>query len=412
VINIKDGTLAIHGGTVNATVAGSEAYSTAIVVQRHAADGDALIIDGGTLIANGNNGHAIYLSGGSSRIDGGQVTATGAQSGILVRGYDMVTPSTIIPGTLTLGGGTLTATNFDTYSGETIEGTIAVATGMTYTDGTAIYDGSTTTATLAALTDVTLYPCLQLADNADNTTTIAAAGKCRAVILKDRTLYKDGKWNTLCLPFDVTISGSQLDGAGVTARPLSSASISGNTLTMTFGDAVTILQAGTPYIIKWDAAATNIYEPVFTGVTIDATDRSYDNKAADDTRVRFLGTYKSTTFENEDNSILFLGATNTLYYPYPKDGKKPSIGAQRAYFKIGDDNAPARQLTDFNINFGEEEDTQGINAQPILNSQFSILNSAWYDLQGRKLESSIFNSQSSIRKKGLYIHGGRKVVIK
>ena len=33
-----------------------------------------------------------------------------------------------------------------------------------------------------------------------------------------------------------------------------------------------------------------------------------------------------------------------------------------------------------------------------------------YDLQGRKVESSIFNSQPSIQKKGIYIINGQKKV--
>ena len=71
-----------------------------------------------------------------------------------------------------------------------------------------------------------------LANAEDNSTTISNAnGYVANVTLAARTLYKDGKWNTLCLPFDVTIAGSPL--AGATARPLNSASISGSTLTLT-----------------------------------------------------------------------------------------------------------------------------------------------------------------------------------
>ena len=46
---------------------------------------------------------------------------------------------------------------------------------------------------------------MTLADNAtDNSTTISNNnGETGSVKLEDRTLYKDGDWNTLCLPFDV-----------------------------------------------------------------------------------------------------------------------------------------------------------------------------------------------------------------
>ena len=58
-----------------------------------------------------------------------------------------------------------------------------------------------------------------LADNADNSTTINDAnGYFADVTLSGRTLYKDGAWNTICLPFDVTIAGSPLAGATARAR--------------------------------------------------------------------------------------------------------------------------------------------------------------------------------------------------
>ena len=240
---------------------------------------------------------------------------------------------------------------------------------------------------------------ISLADHDDNGTTISSVnGYLADVTLADRTLYKDGAWNTLCLPFDVTLSGSPLEGA--TARPLSSASISGSTLNLTFGDAVDELVAGTPYIIKWEEG-DDLTDIMFEGVTIDETDRSYDNKASGDERVRFLGTYKSTTFNAEDKSVLFMGTANTLYYPTTGAG----IGAQRAYFQIGDDGAQARQLTAFHIGFGDGDEATGIinlTPDPSPNGEGSDY---WYSLDGRRL-----NDKPSCA--GVYIYKGKKMVIK
>ena len=252
-----------------------------------------------------------------------------------------------------------------------------------------------------------------LADNADNTTFINAHnGDIYDVTLSGRTLYKDGAWNTLCLPFSVTLAGSPL--AGATARALTSASISGTTLTLTFGDVVTALEAGTPYIIKWTADANyvdddahNIVSPVFSGVTIDAdADGNYDTETASpavttDQRVRFVGTYAPLSFDAEDKSILLMGGNNTLYYPQSGAG----IGAQRAYFKIGDDGALlARRLTAFNIDFGDDE-TTGIIA--IEHGKLKIENDAdaWFTLDGRRLSAKPSRA-------GVYINNGIKVVIK
>ena len=96
-----------------------------------------------------------------------------------------------------------------------------------------------------------------LADNADNTTIITGADGCVAdVTLSGRTLYKDGAWNTICLPFDVTIAGSPL--AGTTARALTSASISGTTLNLTFGDTSS---SGPPTRTMWTTTRTTSSAP-------------------------------------------------------------------------------------------------------------------------------------------------------
>jgi hypothetical protein len=94
-----------------------------------------------------------------------------------------------------------------------------------------------------------------------------------------------------------------------------------------------------------------------------------------------------------------MGAANTLYYPTTGAG----IGAQRAYFKIGEDGAPqqARRLTAFNIDFGDEQ-TGIVSVSKESGSQGVA--GAWFSIDGLRLEGKP-------TRKGLYIHGGRKVVI-
>jgi hypothetical protein len=237
-------------------------------------------------------------------------------------------------------------------------------------------------------------------------------------MLKDRTFKKDGKWQTIVLPFDVDLAATDCPLYGATARAVTEASISGSTLNLTFGNAVDVLEAGTPYIIKWTKAdgyvddnAHNIVAPVFNDVRIDRYNWNYDtaelnsdtdsdNDVTTDQRVRFLGTYKSTSFDADDQSILLMGGNNTLYYPTAGAG----IGAQRAYFKIGEDGAMlARRLTAFNIDFGDDEATGIISVH---DSGFTVNGSdVWYTLDGRKLDG-----KPSV--KGVYVNNGRKVIIK
>ncbi|MBQ6759892.1 MAG: hypothetical protein IJP47_00505 [Prevotella sp.] len=253
---------------------------------------------------------------------------------------------------------------------------------------------------------------LALADAADNSDAITAhADKTLVVALSGCTLYKDGSWNTLCLPFDVDLTATDCPLYGATARTVTAASVSGTTLNLTFGDAVNTLEAGTPYIIKWDGDGTsNIENPVFEGVTIEATKNDYDTNAESvttDERVRFVGTYKSTAFDAENKSILLMGEENTLYYPTTGAG----IGAQRAYFKIGGDDSAllARRLTVFSIDFGEgEEEATGIvevEANTSLSTLHSSLKDAWHTLDGRRL-------QGKPTQGGIYIKNGKKITVK
>jgi hypothetical protein len=184
--------------------------------------------------------------------------------------------------------------------------------------------------------------------------------------------------------------------AGVTARTLSTASIEGTTLYLTFGDAVTELTAGTPYIIKWDAGETDIVSPTFSGVTISSTVHPYDNGQDGNARVRFLGTYCSTTFNNEDKSILFLGGENKLYYPV--SGAR--IGACRAYFQLCNSVA----VKEFKLSFGEDVET-GIVSTEEGRSKMEEVSGGWYTISGVKL-----NAKPTAP--GIYIHNGSKVAIK
>jgi hypothetical protein len=265
------------------------------------------------------------------------------------------------------------------------------------------------------------FEYISLGDNVDNSARIEWwKNKVANVTLSGRTLWKDGDWNTLVLPFnvvdgdandDVTFSGTPL--AGAEARSLTSASVSGTTLNLTFSNPVTELVAGTPYIIKWakDTEHPTIVSPEFTAEAIDATDRSYDSNdkpdIATDTRVRFIGTYDPKTFTDEDKNILFLGTGNQLFYPQPKDGQNPTLGAQRAYFKIGNGEALVSRLTAFNIDYGDDviDNVGEMKNEEMKNEQLA---DAWYDMSGRKIVTS---SNRQIPR-GIYIHNGTKIVIK
>ena len=214
------------------------------------------------------------------------------------------------------------------------------------------------------------------------------------VTLADRTLYKDGDWNTLCLPFQVSTTSGPLAGDNVVAMTLntSESNLTGTTLTLNFNNATTI-PAGTPFIIKWGEQkgkegylGTTIENPVFTGVTIDKTMRN-----ADFTGGTFKGTYNPIVWDTENKSILFVGTNNTLYWPTAGG----HVNACRAYFDLG-----TYEAREFVLNFDDQ--TTGVIEVKEVNE---VNDDSWYTLNGVKLSGKPTKS-------GLYIHGNRKIVIK
>ena len=241
----------------------------------------------------------------------------------------------------------------------------------------------------------------QAAEEEKNATIISDAAEYPIpcdVTLADRTLYKDGDWNTLCLPFDLgnpeAEEGHYFDGTlleGATVKTLASTEFADGALTMNFEDATTV-EAGVPYLVKW-TSGENLVAPVFEDVTIS---NSVVNLETD--YVDFLGTYGYMGFNADDRSILFLGADNTLYYPQ----SGASIGACRAYFQLKGLNAADIQH-DVKMYFGEEEET-GISLTPNPSPEGEGRTAAWFDLNGRRLNGKPTS-------KGLYINNGRKVII-
>jgi hypothetical protein len=230
-----------------------------------------------------------------------------------------------------------------------------------------------------------------------------------AVQLSGRTLYKDGAWNTLCLPFDLTLSGSVLDGDNVDVRTLSSSEFNNGTLTLNFTaqGAVTELVAGTPYIIKWSKDnesapdLTNLVNPEFSNVTVKNITANVTT-----TDVDFIGTYNQIVWDTENQSILFLSGNNTLYFPQPSSDSNnnftnyPSINAFSAYFQLKN-GLTASEVHQTRINFEDNE----VNGIILMNNEQLTMNNDWYTLDGVKLDKQPM-------KKGMYINNGRKVVIK
>ena len=279
-------------------------------------------------------------------------------------------------------------TSYPLY-GNNIGGTI---TGCFYANGT-VYDA------------LTPQPII-LKNDANNERTISSnAGSTNNILLADRTLYTDGDWNTLCLPFDIPAGADGYSPiAGATVMTLDGSSFSEGTLTLHFANASSI-EAGKPYIMKWSPAISdNLPNPVFLGANVSSTTTDVPTDYVD-----FVGCCSPASLTAGDRSCLFLGESNMLYYP----NADMTIGACRAYFQLRDDLTAGEPLQAgvraFVLDFG---DGLGLGATgireittPSNSSNSSNTSNLYYTLSGRRL-SGMPSSP------GLYIHNGRKVLIK
>ena len=256
--------------------------------------------------------------------------------------------------------------------------------------------------------------------------------------LSGRTLWKDGAWNTLCLPFnvndkdadiddqypaetggidDITFTGTPL--AGAEARTLTSASLNAGTLTLNFSDPVTTIEAGKPYIIKW-ASGSNLVNPTFNGVTISSAKANVET-----TYIDFIGCTSPVTLTANDRSILFLGTStdsqgthSALFYP----SADMTVNSCRGYFQLkGIEAGDKAGVKEFRLNLEDEDNATSIdNLQLTIDNEdsslFTLLPSGqaqaehsslsgWFTLDGRKLSDKPTQH-------GIYILNGNKIAIK
>ena len=254
------------------------------------------------------------------------------------------------------------------------------------------------------------------------------------VRLKDRTLYRDNHWNTICLPFNLTAEqynsvSCPLAGATIFKMDESTTGYYPNgvensvmhinytspTLLFWFENAnpsTNGLQAGKPYLVKWTegsqftadgnyvdntAAGNSRHELDFSNVTITrSSPDNWTSHANTSGNVVFQGTFSSSaTIYAGDKTRLMLGADDKLYYP----SKNINVSACRGYFIIPDEavatSAPQMVM---GFNDGETTSIQTINVTP--NSQ---QDAPVYNLNGQRLNAP---------QKGINIVNGKKVIIK
>jgi len=244
---------------------------------------------------------------------------------------------------------------------------------------------------------------ISLVDNASNAETLNAYnGETVNVTLEDRTLYKEGKWNTLTLPFDVpSLTGTPLEGATImemnTAKKNGFDAING-TLYLAF-QTTTQIEAGKPYIVKW-TSGTDIVEPVFSDVTISSTTPTAVESATSGLEtVKMVGNYAPVNVKADDQSIMFMGDDNSLYYTT----EDRNLRNFRAHFEIPSQQSAPTPTRSFVIDFDDE--TTSVNEELRMKNEEFATAKGWCTLDGRRLDRKP-------TRKGVYIHNGNKVIVK
>ena len=222
--------------------------------------------------------------------------------------------------------------------------------------------------------------CLE--ESSDNSVVLPADNSITTTVNTVRTLT-GGIWNTLCLPFDVTMATmKQALGTDQNIQLRTYSSYEDNVLTFANANETTIT-AGTPFLIKLNSTVVN---PTFRDVTVTTASAQ---SVPQDGDVRFVGTYSPQTLLT-DGTNLFLTTSNTL--SVPAEGTNTMRGL-RAYFVVPSSFIPA------SARLAIDDETTGIETAPIAQQRAA----GTYDLNGCRVEHP---------RHGLYVVDGRLTFVK
>ena len=223
-----------------------------------------------------------------------------------------------------------------------------------------------------------------LDESQNNAETISSnAGKTVNVNLT-RTLKAD-VWNTFCVPFDVTVAGSPLEGATIKQIASVAEKTDGAGAVINFEDAPATLKAGKAYLVR---TATAIVNPTFNGVTVKNVTPA---NCSGNENYQLIGIYSPLNIDASLYGKVF-GINNQNKLAKVKENT--SIKGMRAYFLL------ANSATAAKLNFGGE--LTGIDA---VDNGEAVMTGKVYNLNGQYVGNSLEGL-----KKGVYVVNGKKVL--
>ena len=225
-------------------------------------------------------------------------------------------------------------------------------------------------------------PSIGLDESKDNTETISGNADKTVNVKLTRTLKAD-VWNTFCVPFDVTVAGSPLEGA--TIKQIASVTEKDDGAVINFENAPATLEAGKAYLVR---TATAIVNPTFNGVTVKNV---VPTNCSRNENYQLIGIYSPKNIDASLYGKVF-GINNQD--KLAKVMKDTSIKGMRAYFLL------ANSATAAKLNFGGE--LTGIDA---VDNGEAVMTGKVYNLNGQYVGNSLEGL-----KKGVYVVNGKKVL--
>lgn len=240
---------------------------------------------------------------------------------------------------------------------------------------------------------VTTVP-LTFSDEDDLTASLPTFPLTDQTFTLNRNVYKG--WNTFCVPFALT--QAQLEeayGSGAVAKYLSGVTTDGAAATLHFAPETNGgIEANKAYLLYLAADVTKA--KTFSGVTLEPAGKCTTTVRADNgDDYTFQGILKPTTLTTNGTQY-FLNSAGT-YFVLPSNSTS-AMKATRAYITVPtpSGSAQGRQYSfDFN---GTTTGIDNVNISGLEDG------SAWYTISGIRV-----NRPAA---KGVYIHNGRKVIVK
>ena len=223
---------------------------------------------------------------------------------------------------------------------------------------------------------------IDLDESQDNAGTISGNADKTVNVKLTRTLKAD-VWNTFCVPFDVTVAGSPLEGA--TIKQIASVTEKDDGAVINFENAPATLEAGKAYLVR---TATAIVNPTFNGVTVKNVSPA---NCSGNENYQLIGIYSPLNIDASLYGKVF-GINNQDKLAKVK--QDTSIKGMRAYFLLANGATAAK------LNFGGE--LTGIDA---VDNGEAVMTGKVYNLNGQYVGNSLEGL-----KKGVYVVNGKKVL--